>query len=92
MKELCLNFGGPRQYLNKEYDTPEKQSEFARQLYKLIPESETVTYHRSETLPSIFDSERADKPTQVGWDILLNTTPRGFDQRQNQMNSFSFGV
>ena len=43
-------YGGPRQFLNKNYDTVEKRKQFAKDLLTLLPLREDVDYFESNEL------------------------------------------
>ena len=81
-REVMLNrmasafdvFGGPRQYLDYRFPTPEAKVDFAAALLKVFPRVTGVSYHEGRSPPDTLDGVIVH-PTSLAWEDFCSTKP-----------------
>ena len=65
IKEECLKYGGPTQFLEHRYPTEESKHEYAMKLWHQFPPDDTIEYQRFKTVPAVCENENLSKPMYV---------------------------
>eukprot|EP00959_Pyramimonas_sp_CCMP1952_P155688 3256404-Pyramimonas_sp.AAC.1 len=65
MEHVCDTYGGPRQFLQQTFDTPDRRAAFYNNLMELLPPRQDIPYHDEKELEIIDPDGVADCTTPM---------------------------